>query len=491
MKTVNLISLVEAKNGLKIDLFHKYLKKYGIDLIKESELQDFETFILELFKYNQSMTLFEGYFIGFTIPQISKEFDLLRVGQKSIINIEIKKKNTGHRIQKQLTENQYYLSFLGKEIFSFTYIVEENKLFQLASKNELQEINFNHLVSCIHKQKIESITSLDALFNPSNYLVSPFNSTEKFISRQYFLTDHQEKIKREIFELINKTPSFFSIRGNAGTGKTLLTYDIAMELMTYSQNVFIIHCGILNDGQKLLIDNYGWNIVSIKDHLKVLDAKLSVVIVDEAQRIKEDQLRLLIDHVKKVNVSCIFSYDQTQCLSDKELLVDASSIIKSECGEKDFGLTTKIRTNKEIATFIRSLFDKSRPGYTKNSDKIEISYFQHTANAIVYLEVLRQNGWKVINYTKQKYGLLYLFETYNLENEENAHHVIGQEFDKVVAVIDKHFVYENDILVAKHSKKPIYNQHKMLLQIVTRTRQKLHIVIVDNCEILERCLEIL
>jgi hypothetical protein len=48
------------------------------------------------------------------------------------------------------------------------------------------------------KQEIISLDNIDKLFNPSNYLVSPFNSTDRFIKNEYFLTNQQENIKASI-----------------------------------------------------------------------------------------------------------------------------------------------------------------------------------------------------------------------------------------------------------------------------------------------------
>jgi hypothetical protein len=66
---------------------------------------------------------------------------------------------------------------------------------------------------------VEKLKNIDSYFNPSNYLVSPFNSTQEFIKGKYFLTAHQEQIKKEILNQLNlDTHSIISIKGNAGTG---------------------------------------------------------------------------------------------------------------------------------------------------------------------------------------------------------------------------------------------------------------------------------
>ena len=85
---------------------------------------------------------------------------------------------------------------------------------------------------------------INELFNPSDYLVSPFNSTEKFINGNYFLTVQQENIFHDIQKkLQDSTTNFIALTGSAGTGKTLLTYHIAKHYMHMGKRVlvFIVH----------------------------------------------------------------------------------------------------------------------------------------------------------------------------------------------------------------------------------------------------------
>lgn len=60
----------------------------------------------------------------------------------------------------------------------------------------------------------------------------------------------------------------------------------------------------------------------------------------------------------------------------------------------------------------------------------------------------------------------------------------------MVAVIDEKFYYYENQLAVRHGKV-YYDPLRMLAQIVSRTRVKLQIVIINNEEILERCLKIL
>lgn len=73
----------------------------------------------------------------------------------------------------------------------------------------------------------------------------------------------------------------------------------------------------------------------------------------------------------------------------------------------------------------------------------------------------------------------------------NSHQVIGQEFDNVMILIDNNFRYcsEGD-LEAKEHPNPDYLFPRLFYQNISRTREKLRIVVIDNEEIFENLLKI-
>jgi hypothetical protein len=77
-----------------------------------------------------------------------------------------------------------------------------------------------------------------------------------------------------------------------------------------------------------------------------------------------------------------------------------------------------------------------------------------------------------------------------IQSNENAHTVIGQEFDKVVAVIGESFYYDSNGKLMGDTES-YYHPTKMLFQILTRARKKLCLVIVNNETLLKKCLEII
>ena len=85
MKAINLKALIDAHGSLPQDTFEKYLSLYGITLarqgkndgVKEEELDCLKAFANHFAKEQCRTRLLDNFFIGYKIPQIGKEFDLL------------------------------------------------------------------------------------------------------------------------------------------------------------------------------------------------------------------------------------------------------------------------------------------------------------------------------------------------------------------------------------------------------------------------------
>lgn len=490
MKRINILSLVQAYATLGEESYKNFLDHYGIS-IKDKEVDDLKSLLNVLYEETEERSIFSQFYVGYKIPQIGKEFDLLRFGKECVINIELKGSSTEEKFLKQLKRNRYYLSSLERQLYGFTFVSDENKLYYLNDKDEIQEVEFSYLIDLLHKQELDNFDDVDALFNPSDYLVSPFNSTDQFINNEYFLTNQQEDVKSKIFKIIENQSkdNFISITGSAGTGKTLLTYDIVKEITSIGKKVLIIHCGYLNDGQIKLNNDYGWTIIPIKRYSSYELSNYDLIIIDEAQRIYPRQLDDIVKKIQSINGNCIFSYDKVQTLAIREDRNNIDQKINDINAITSFKLSQKIRTNKEVASFIKMLFNKSRNIEIVDKNNIEFNYFQNMNDAKEFLEILDSQDWEVIRFTPSQYDNEH-HEKYSLITAETSHKVIGQEFDNVAVIIDQHFTYnENDKLIYRGSS--YYHPVKMLFQNITRTRKKLNIVIIDNNEILDRCVSIL
>lgn len=491
MRNINILSIIEAYRKLSNTLFQKLMNSYGITSgIKNYELNSIESFVDELLQANNNISIVNRYYLGYSIPQIGKEFDLLRFGHNYIINIEIKTESSIEKILKQQQKNKYYLSFLDKPLHIYTFISNENKLYKLVIRNngdEIEEITFNELCNILMSQEVVTFNNIDDLFNPSDYLVSPFNSPEKFMSEGYFLTVQQEQIYKEIQTKLSDTATnFIALTGGAGTGKTLLTYHIAKETIQRGKKVLILHCAPLNSGHQILMDEYNWSIYMPKYAPNTIDFDL--IIIDEAQRMYPYQFDKYIKEVRTLNKKCIFSYDEKQYLRDNEKQYHTKERIEKELLCTPYKLTDKIRTNKEIAYFIRQLFNIKKNIPNIDYTNIELIYCKDCYSAKLLLQELLERGWKTPNYTPGTRSFFH-YEAYLSNDTESAHSVVGQEFNNVVVVIDESFKYNSQgDLIADNT---YYSQRQMLYQIITRTRKKLHIVIINNEVMLNRCIDIL
>lgn len=489
----NILSISEVS---KLDTLKEYLNYLSTSL-QSHELDSIRLLCEEFQSINSPDVIFDGYMVGYKIPQISKEFDLLRIGSNLAIDIELKSRYNHDDILKQLQRNKYYLKFLNRDIRLFTFVSDSKKIYELSvSGDSINEINKSQLVKALVQQSGVDSEKIDTLFNPSNYLVSPFNSTEKFINNEYFLTSQQENIKNFVIERFSiNLGTLISIEGKPGTGKTLLLYDIAKTLSTNGSQVMVVHVGKLNEGHLALRDIYGFNVMPIITAVNAInslsESGCDCVIIDETQRIRREQLSGIISVAHKFNINIIIGFDSRQVLHQKELLSTSLNLVR-EKSIKQFALTEKIRTNQNVSHFIKALFDLNRKiSYKINN--VGVVYFSNYSSARKYIDTRIE--YSLLNYTPstmlQNRNPIDMIEL-SVNNKGNAHEVIGQEFDNVIAIIDDVFYYDsNGSLKSKDRPGVPYDQLRMLFQIVTRTRNKLEIVVVNNEPVFKEILKII
>ena len=495
-RPINIYSISRIHDESSFSVVEKHhSQKEEEKRIQYHEIESLRIFVDNLIRQGMEIKSFDGFFYGFCIPQIGKEFDLLKISDKYIINIELKSTSVDNeQILAQLLKNRHYLNHLGKRLSLYSIVTDKMLCYKLSLNNELVEVNLHDIIVSLKAVEDEYITKIDNLFKASQYLVSPLNTPTKFIQGEYFLTQAQEQIKKELLKLIDVAflDARFHLTGKPGTGKTLLLYDIAKTLSKNGSTV-IIHCGKLVDGQRKIgreVENL--DVVSVGqlkyDYFDL--SKYRFILVDETHRIYENQFDKICGSVKGNAQICIFSSDPEQVLSSAEKRRDIVGKIKELDLQKEFILSEKIRTNKEINSFILNMKNlKHKPKTAMNYSKVELNYANTTQEAQNLLEYYRGKGFVFINYSKSNYET----SPYAAYNEDfDTHHVIGQEFDKVVMLMDNSFYYneEGELQGVPHPN-PDYLYPNLFYQGVTRVREELAIIIVNTPELFEKITSII
>lgn len=490
-ENANLYMLSRATSSQK--LFCETMTANRSGQFREHEYNMLVELVNQLMDSGVEISSFEGFAYSFSVPYISCQIDLLRIDEdKTAIDIELKSEMVPEEaILEQLRRLRNYVSTVADRVYSFTVVRDEDRLQVYVYDGELlTKGQISDIASVLRNMKAPLCNSYEELFSPSDYLVSPINSPERFLEHKYILTQQQENIRKQIVELLSEnTRSVLAIRGSAGTGKTLLLYDIAYE-MSKLEKVCIIHCGVNSEGQEYL-QQYCTNISfpyvgSLSDYSREL-SEATYLFVDEAHRLFPSTF----DEIKRLSQSkkgIVYSFDPVQVLSKSEVQFNAADRIVELLTQLVFKLSNKIRTNPDIASFINRLFhfhpESSNHDY-KNITILSANTLSEVRNIIDYYT--SEKGFVFINYTPStKYTSVWD----NFKGFPCTHKVLGQEFDNVLVIMDEHFRFQNGVVSCSEHPNPNYLYGKMLYQAVSRTRIRLCIIVKNNSELLEWLLKI-
>lgn len=223
MKPSNLLSIYQGGQALA-SLGKAAERRYKV--LKSHELATMRAFCDSLKAEGCTASELDGFFAGYAIDRISKEFDLLRFGHDCIVNIELKaplrRANKEEKILRQMRANHHYLSFLGQPLHLFTYVDKDGFYAYEPSTRSLRTSCAAEIADILRHQHLNPDADPDKLFVPANYLISPFSDTARFLQGEYFLTTTQQSVKDDVLYTHQHHPgTFFLLSAASGTGKTL------------------------------------------------------------------------------------------------------------------------------------------------------------------------------------------------------------------------------------------------------------------------------
>lgn len=463
------------------------------------------------------------FFYSFQIPRLGKEFDLLQIKDSQIVNIELKSGVVSDEaIRKQLMQNRYYLSVLGKPIQSYTYISSQNRLVCLTNHDHIKDAEWERLCLDLQKEGRDYEGDIEDLFRAELYLISPVADPVRFLKKEYFLTSQQRDIERKILrELRMRHSGYFWFSGLPGTGKTLLLYDIAMKLSS-RHRVCMIHCEEASDKWKILherlrridflsdkeltkkcllagnnksnisIDACGGQFcVANQDNnnedrqSQIFSQSLvnkqqkyeqyNAILVDEAHLLSPEKLQCLLEVSKGIPV--IFSSDFEEVISPEEMDRSNIEMLENLPDIRTFHLTNRIRTNAELSTFIQNILHLSERKNQREYPHISVAY-ANDENEIKNL---------LSDYGRQGY----LYSTKQSEQTE-VQALAVRDTEQLVVLLDERYYYdESGYLRATCHDENGNSYVRTLFHKLNQAKEKIAFVIKNNEQVYGKLLDLL
>ena len=141
MKSISIYAVTRNQNIEQLQKLERQLsgREYFLKM-RTWELESMRSLVRELEAHMDEVYALR-FFYSFQIPRLGKEFDLLQIKDEQLKSGAV----SDETIRKQLTQNRYYLSVLGRPIYSYTYISSQNRLVRLTNHDHIVEADWQQL----------------------------------------------------------------------------------------------------------------------------------------------------------------------------------------------------------------------------------------------------------------------------------------------------------------------------------------------------------
>ena len=487
MHPINIYELTRVNDyGSMMRLERQMSKRSHILPVKEWELDGIKSLTEHLCNIMKNGSRLDFYY-SFIMPKLGKEFDLIRVNDDTVINIELKSGNVSDdTVRVQLLHNKYYLSTLGKTMHFYTYLSVPDRLVRLSRTDKIVDTSWEELASVLSEQKECFTGDIEELFKEDKFLISPLTDPFRFLRKEYFLTSQQRDIKKQILRKIRQDScgiKALGFSGFPGTGKTILLYDLAMQLSS-ANDVAVLHFGAhikeLEELDKRLKRVDFYNCEPDKE-IKV-HKDYSAILIDEGNRISRRNLNDILKLSEKTSAPIIFSYDMEEILSEDERKVYGAPLIEALPGFTGYKLTNRIRLNAELYVFIKKLMSYKEKSHAKYYPSVSVSYANDD----------KENKTLIENYINK--GFTYIFDekidkesAKNKENAVSTTYATCKEYNKVLMVIDESFNYDKEGFLRSEKEDCVRN----IFHGLSRAKESVALIIKNNPYMMDMVLSIL
>ena len=495
MRPLNIYALTRVNDEQTLGRLEKQLSRRGRMLkIKQWEIEGLRAFSDHLCRVWEDASGLDFYY-SFTMPKLGKEFDLLRISEDSVVDIELKSGSvTDEAIRVQLLQNRYYLATLGRTMHFYTYVDREDRLLRLSNAGRLMEGSWEELAEILKKQEAPYTGAVEELFKEDSYLISPLSDPARFLRKDYFLTSQQRDIRKQILKNIAALQKKGAAQmqpdgaeqelpvpvqgftGLPGTGKTLLLYDLAMELSAY-EPVCVLHFGAHAkeleelDGRLKRVDFYYCD----AEELPELKKRYTAILIDEGHRIGEKALQEALGLSAQWRAPLIITYDREDELAGEERAGSGAGLIEGLEGLIRYRLTNRIRLNSELSSFIRRLLGSAEAG-RRDFPSVTAFYANDAAEEEKLFARLLKDGYiRVNSAAAEKDG--------GIDVREAA----CKEYEKVLMLLDESFYYDEKGWLRSEVPGRVRN----VFHGLSRARKEMALLVVGNEELFARILQIL
>ena len=411
-----------------------------------------------------------GFNVSYNIIRLDKEFDLVKISNEYLINIELKltKKDI-----EQCKKNYkiFKIHYPDNDINIFCYESKQNILYRYNDeKKKLELSDFDELDMILSKVNNSKILDINININ-SIYMEPSF-----FLEKKYDLSYSQSITKGKVLNAINNCEKkIILISGRAGTGKTLLALDLMDNMVQENKEVIYLTPFKMNK----IVDNQlikKYKMETVKLFINSLN-RVDYIIIDEAQRLKESDIEVLKELVNK---KIILLGDINQNIDNESCF---EKLYEDKKENEVYSMNQIIRTDDTFDLYARKILGLPTI-HLKNkrfdTSKIEIEILNSTNKALLDKYVFLEPGKSFFNAGCRKNCKLKICDNISSRCMRRSvpYDVISREYSKVVIFLCKNYIVVNDKISVKDSV--CYgNLTKQLYSIITRCIDSLKIITDD------------
>ncbi|MDO4478579.1 MAG: ATP-binding protein [Lachnospiraceae bacterium] len=488
MKPINIFALTRIEDPDNIARFEKQMSQRSRRIsVKKWEVSTLTALVAHLSEVMPDAAGLEFYY-SFTIPHLGKEFDLLRVSRQTVINVELKSGEvTDEAIKRQLLQNRHYLNTLGRNVRSYTYVEADDRLVRLTGGDRLVDESFEVLAADLAGQSDIFENDAELLFQEAHYLIEPLKEPDRFLRREYFLTAQQKDIEKRILKSIETTGSgLYSFTGYPGTGKSMLLFDLALQL-SEKKRVCLIYGDTRSEALAALDERlHRVDIVTMDCDEEPCLEDYAVLLIDEAHRLKAADLTRAMNRARELELPLIMTYDTENAVSVHERPVSPAELAETQPDMMHYKLTNRIRANSELSTFIQKVMNPAMYVAHASFPSVAVYYAPDETAGRALLTALSQKDFVTLDSEAVAQTLPGLGGGIAVKDLK------GAAFEKVAMVLDASFYYDDDrYLRYRNSAAFAQSPVRELFRGLNRAREAIALVVVGNEVVFDVLMEIL